>query len=358
MPFCTGAGGGMGGFPAITVNTRTTPYTLTAVSDPMTGPSESSPKRAQDRTLYICDLRGTVHRYQYAGGALTHLAAFPLGHEVKGAIALYDADPQHPDEEVLVATTDGHFFVLTHDLSAVIWSDSSGASPIGSDNYYAGVTVGERGSMSPVALLPIAHSATGAFGPNSGRLRAIDLQLQTVAWELTPSNTIPSQDAIEGSGAILFDHASFATLDDGTITVDGGGNGGIVNGGDQNLGGGIVIGDGNPTLANVSMYHATFASSDKYLYGVDIVTGLEIWNYPMTTGGYDAPVVDATNIIFVGDGRSVLHAVEGKLSCAGCGIWSDPSLATGGTTDIVKLGITNANALAVGTDITASVVFQ
>ena len=108
----TGAVGGTGDFHAIRVNKTVFPYTLTLMdSDAATGPSESSPKRAKDGTLYICDLSGTVHRYKYSGGTLTHLAALSLGHEVKGAIALYDADPQNAGEEVLVATTDGHFFV-------------------------------------------------------------------------------------------------------------------------------------------------------------------------------------------------------------------------------------------------------
>ncbi len=355
----TGAVGGSGGFHAINVNKATVPYTLTAVSDPLTGPSQSSPKRAKDRTLYICDVRGTVHRYRYAGGVLTHLASIALGHEVKGAIALYDADPQYREEEVLVATTDGRFYVLAHDLSSIIWSDISGVGPVGSDNYYAGVTVGERGSLSAVALLPIALNPAGLFSPNSGKLRAIDLQTQTVAWELAPSNTAVSQHAIPGSVAILFDQGQFTVPGNSTTTIDNNPPGGILEGGNTGTIGTIDIDDGlGGVHPNSSPYHATFASTDRYLYGVDIVTGLEIWNYPMSAGGYDAPVVDATNIIYVGDGRSILHAVEGKISCAGCGIWANASLATGGGTDIVKLGITNKNALAVGHEIRAEVVFQ
>ena len=352
----TGAVGG--GFHAINVNKATLPYTLTAVSDPMTGPSESSPKRANDRTLYICDLRGTVHHYRYASGALTHLASLSLGHEVKGAIALYDIDPQFREEEVLVATTDGRFYVLSHDLSTIIWSDASGVGPVGTDNYYAGVTVGERGGLSPVALLPIAHNPAGVYSPNSGKLRAIDLQFQAVAWELTPSSTVVTDHAIEGSVALLFDQGEFTVPGDSTTTIDNNPQGGVLEGGNGGTIGTIDIGDGTGINPNWTPYHATFASSDKHLYGVDIVTGIEIWNYPMTAGGYDAPVVDATNIIYVGDGRSILHAVEGKISCAGCGIWVNAALATGGGTDIVKLGITNKNALAVGHEIRAEVVFQ
>ena len=78
----------------------------------------------------------------------------------------------------------------------------------------------------------------------------------------------------------------------------------------------------------------------------------------MTSSGFDAPVVDDTNVIYVGDGRSVLHAVQGDLSCAGCLLWTDVSLASGGSTDIVKLGVTNKNALVVGTGNQAYAVFQ
>jgi outer membrane protein assembly factor BamB len=355
----TGATGGTGDFHAIRVDKTTLPYTLTLMdSDVATGPAESSPKRAKDHTLYICDLRGTVYRYSYSGGTLTLLGAYSLGHEVKGAIALYDATRQYDEEEVLVATTDGRFYVLDHTLSVVIWSDTSGVGVLGVDNYYAGVTVAERGAMAPVALLPIAGNAAGTFAPNSGRLRAIDLQLQSVAWLMTPSNTTPAEHAIEGSVAILFDQARFGISTDNPGTDNpGGGNGGIVDGGSDN--GPIIDPNDDPTHEPVSIYHATFASTDKFLYGVDITSGVEAWNYPMTASGFDAPVVDPNNIIYVGDGQSALHAVEGKLSCAGCGIWTDFLLSTGiGSSDIVKLGLTNKNALVVGTGTDAHAVFQ
>ena len=362
----TGDGSVSGGFHAIKVNKGGgIPYTLTlADSDAAPGPSESSPKRAQDGTLYISDLAGTVHRYLYSGGTLTHLAALPLGHEVRGAIALYDADPQYHDEEVLVATTDGHFYVLDHALSTIIWSDTSGVGPVGSDNYYAGVTVAERGSLAPVALLPIAGNAVGTFAANSGKVRAIDLMARAVTWELTPSNTVPGQHLIEGSVAVLFDQSGYGIPgtpgdDSSTGTIDDD-TGGIVDGGTGNPfdGDDLGIPNDNPGTASLSNYHATFASTDKFLYGVDIVTGLEIWNYPMTTSAFDAPVVDYMNIIYVGDGRSVLHAVEGKISCAGCPIWTDTSLAGGSSTDIVKLGVTNKYGLVVGTGTDAYALFQ
>jgi outer membrane protein assembly factor BamB len=105
-------------------------------------------------------------------------------------------------------------------------------------------------------------------------------------------------------------------------------------------------------------YHATFASTDGFLYGVDIVSGVEVWAYQMASSGFEAPVVDDMNIIYVGDGKSILHAVKGGLSCAGCFLWTDSSLASGASTDIVKLGITNTNALVVGTGTRAFALFQ
>ncbi|MCS5638279.1 MAG: hypothetical protein NZ990_17290, partial [Myxococcota bacterium] len=359
----TGAVGGGGGFHAIRVDKTVFPYTLTLMdSDAATGPSESSPKRAKDGTFYICDFKGTVHRYSYSGGTLTHLASLALDHEVRGAIALYDADPQFRREEVLVATTDGRFYVLDHKLSTIIWSDTSGVGPLGSDNYYAGVTVAERGPLGapapgagPVALLPIAGNAAGTFAANSGKVRAINLQLHAVDWELTPSMTTPGHDAIEGSVAVLFEQPTPGTPGnpgDGTGQDDG-----IVDGGFDD--GDIIVGDGSGLTGIVPMdYHATFASTDRFLYGVDIVSGTEVWAYEMKTSGFDAPVVDAVNVIYVGDGRSVLHAVEGSSACGGCPIWMDTSLAIGGATDIVKLGVTNKRALVVGTGKRAFALFQ
>ena len=69
-------------------------------------------------------------------------------------------------------------------------------------------------------------------------------------------------------------------------------------------------------------------------------------------------VVDELNVIYVGDGRSILHTVEGNSACGGCAIWTDTSLAIGGATDIVKLGVTNRNALVVGTGKRAYALFQ
>jgi len=350
----TGAVGGAGGFHAIRVDKYAFPYTLSLMdSDWSTGPSESSPKRADDGTFYICDLGGEVHRYTYVGGTLTHNASLSLGHEVRGAIALYDADPRYSGQEVLVATTDGLFFVLDKTLSTVIWSDASGVGPLGADNYYAGVTVAERGIKTPVALLPIAGDLAGNFAANSGKVRAIDLHSRAQAWELTPSFTNPGFDSVEGSVAVLLEQNSLPG-EPGDGSADGSGTNTVDIGED---GGETILPPTDPNSAEKE-YHATFASTDGFLYGVDIVTGNEIWSHQMTSSGFDAPVVDDTNVIYVGDGRSVLHAVQGDLSCAGCLLWTDVSLASGGSTDIVKLGVTNKNALVVGTGNQAYAVFQ
>jgi hypothetical protein len=80
----------------------------------------------------------------------------------------------------------------------------------------------------------------------------------------------------------------------------------------------------------------TFASTDEYLYGVDLLSGLEVWSYWMQAPGFDAPVTDRSNVVFVGDGTSLLHAVYGPL---GSPLWVDSSISVGGVTDIVKLGL-------------------
>ena len=349
----TGAVGGAGGFHAIRVDKYAFPYTLSLMdSDFATGPSESSPKRAADGTYYICDLSGKVHCYTYVGGTLIHNTSLSLGHEVRGAIALYDADPRYSGQEVLVATTDGFFFVLDKTLSTVIWSDTSGVGPLGADNYYEGVTVAERGIGAPAALLPVAGDLAGNFAANSGKVRAIDLYARAQAWELTPSFTNPGFDAVEGSVAVLAEQASRpgqpgdgSADGSGTNTVD------ISEGGEE-----IILPPTDPSSVEKE-YHATFASTDGFLYGVDIVTGNEVWSHQMASSGFDAPVVDDTNVIYVGDGRSIIHAVQGDLSCAGCLLWTDSSLASGGSTDIVKLGVTNKNTLVIGTGNQAYAVF-
>lgn len=357
----TGAEGG--GFHVIDVDKTTTPFTMTlADSDLTLGTSESSPKRAGDKTFYIAGQWGDIVRYDYSSASgLSRLSTFSLGEVVTGAIALYDVDPQFPDEEVLVATTDGNFYVLDHTLSMILWSNTVGAPT--SDLYYAGVTVAERGSFDAIAVLPIAADGAPGTSPNSGKVRAINLNTRAVEWEMVPSQTVVSRDAIEGSVAILHNQQNFNTQpgdgnpgggdDDfgGGMIEDANGNGGF--------GGGIDLPD-VPTTAmnNLSPFHATFASTDAFLYGIDLLTGFEIWNYPLTVSAYDAPVVDVDNIIYVGDGSTTLHAVEGKMFCPGCGIWTDNSINIGGVSDIVKLGVTNQRGLVVGSGSSAYALFQ
>ena len=354
----TGAEGG--GFYVIDVDKTTIPFTMTLAASDMTfGTSESSPKRARDKTVYIAGQWGDITRYEYSSTTgLSRLATLSLGQVVTGAIALYDLNEQYPDEEVLVATADGNFYVLDHRLSTIIWSNNSGAGT--SDLYYAGVTVAERGGLAPVALLPIANDGAPGTSPNSGVVRAINLWTQVVEWELLPSQTTQGEDAIEGSVAVLHDQRRFNPEqghpghDDrweysGPDTVVGTGG---------STGGGFVP-DIPPINVNGMMpFNATFASTDEFLYGIDIVAGVEIWSYRMRTSGYDAPVVDSNNIIYVGDGTSSLHAVEGKLIAPGMGIWMDGSINVGGVSDIVKLGVTNDRGLVVGSGSSAYALFQ
>ena len=353
----TGAEGG--GFYVIDVDKTSIPFTMTlADADTTFGTSESSPKRAQDETVYIAGQWGDIARYEYSSTTgLNRLATLSLGEVVTGAIALYDLDPQFPEEEVLVATTSGNFYVLDHRLSTIIWSETSGSTT--GDRYYAGVTVAERGLIPPVALLPIA----GRGDSNSGLVRAINLFTQSVEWELLPSQTVQGEDVIEGSVAVLHDQRQFDQQQGGQVGQNdrwGGNTGGVLEGG-GNSGGGGFIPDLPPVdvnANNTSPFHATFASTDGFLYGIDIVSGLEIWNYSMQTSGYDAPVVDGENIIYVGDGTSTLHAVEGKLIAPGAGIWMDGSINVGGVSDIVKLGVTNDRGLVVGSGVSAYALFQ
>lgn len=369
----TGAEGG--GFHAIEVaKTTILSFALTLADVDMTfGPSESSPKQAQDKTLYIVDKLGEVRRYQFSGGILTLLGTYHLSEAVTGGIALYDFDPQWAGEEVLVATTAGNLHVLDSTLSYVLWTNADGAPTV--DQYYAGVTVAERGNLPPIAVLPIANHGTSTGSPNSGLVRAINLQTRLTEWEIIPSQSTLGSHAIEGSIALLFEQHvptgnPTTTPGGGTVTVDNP-NGGVITGGGLstvsgdisiNLNGGGVVGNPNDDITttgdddtttnvnNVNMmtvYHATFASTDRFLYGIDLVSGTEVWHAQLADRAWDAPVVDRDNIIYVGDGQSNLYAFEGKAPMHGALIWFDNRIA-GGPADIVKLGIQGRNELLVG----------
>jgi hypothetical protein len=302
----TGAEGG--GFYVIKVDKNTIPYTISlAASDPTVGTSESSPKRASDGTFYLAEQWGDVinFSYDFATGTLTRLNTYSVGEVVTGAIALFDCEPAAPGEEVLVATKDGGFYVLDHSLSAEIWSETTGL--INADEYYAGVTVAKRDTAAPVALLPMAGRIDSPASPNSGLLRAINLTTRSIEWELTPSTTIPGLHEIPGSVSLLHPFSSTGT--------------------------------GLPDT-----FLATFASTDEYLYGVDLLTGLEVWSYWMQSPGFDAPVTDRLNVVFVGDGTSTLHAVRGPV---GAPVWVNPVISVGGVGDIVKLGLSYYKELIV-----------
>ncbi|MFP6641118.1 MAG: PQQ-binding-like beta-propeller repeat protein, partial [Myxococcota bacterium] len=152
----------------------------------------------------------------------------------------------------------------------------------------------------------------------------------------------------------------------GGVVIDGGGL--VVVGGD--LSGTVVVtpgtgipggpgdivietdpGDGSSTTTTIApAYHATFASSDAFLYGIDLQTGLEVWHAQLRDSAWDAPVVDRDNIIYVGDAQSNLYAFEGKAPAYGAMHWVNTSLG-GGPADIVKLGIHSeygVNGLIVG----------
>ncbi len=370
----TGADGG--GFHAINVaKTSFLSYTMTLADVDMTfGPSESSPKRAQDQTLYIADKAGEVRRYQFAGGILTLLGAHALADNVVGGIALYELEPNYPGEEVLVATTSGNFYVLDHTLTNVLWTNSDGAPT--KDLYYAGVTVAERGTMAPIALLPVAHHGAAGSSPNSGIVRAINLQSRLTEWVINPSQSIIGTDAIEGSVALLFEQhvptgnptgnpgGGTVTIGDptggfttgGGVTVVGGditihtggtpGTGTVVNPDDDTVttGGGGTTGT---TTSTIPVYHATFASSDAFLYGIDLQLGVEVWHAQLRDSAWDAPVVDRDNFIYVGDAQSNLYAFEGKAPMHGMMLWVDNRIG-GGPSDIVKIGIHGKNGLIVG----------
>ena len=56
----------------------------------------------------------------------------------------------------------------------------------------------------------------------------------------------------------------------------------------------------------------------------------------MSAAGFDAPVTDRHNVVYVGDGASILHAVHGPT---GGPFWTNSMLSDGGSEDVVKLGL-------------------
>jgi hypothetical protein len=364
------AGAEGGGFYAIEVDKTTSPYTMTlsdSISSAVVGTSESSPKRADDGNFYLAGQWGDimVFNYDFPSATLTLLSTYSVGEVITGAIALYDIDPAYPDEEVLVATKEGGFYVLDHTLTGVIWSETTGL--VNADEYYSGVTVAERGSADPLALLPIAGRIESPPSANSGILRAINLNTQSIEWELIPSSTNPGTHEIPGSVSLMheFSATGTPTTTTTTTTTTGGTVSTTVNTGDLTVGGDIggggltiTVNTGTDTVTDDSSqttnpnethrhhsYMATFASTDEHLYAVDLMSGLEAWSYWMKAPGFDAPVTDRSNFVFVGDGTSTLHAVHGPT---GSPLWADPVISVGGTEDIVKLGLSYSKELIAG----------
>jgi outer membrane protein assembly factor BamB len=300
-------GSAHGGFYSIEVDKDAMPYSMTLTNiDAAAGPSESPPKRAADGTLYVADLHGqiTSYHYDFAAGHLALLSTYSLGEPVSGAIALYDLDPVAPGEEVLVATREGGFYVLDHSLSVKLWSETTGHDY--ADEYYAGVTVAQRDAAAPIALLPIADRASSPPSPNSGLLRAINLDTGEIEWELHPSLTTLGDHEIPGSVSLMHPFTSSGEATTGGAGLD-------------------------PTSDL-----ATFASTDGHLYAVDLASGLEVWAYAMSAAGFDAPVTDRHNVVYVGDGASILHALYGPT---GEPFWTNSMLSDGGSEDVVKLGL-------------------
>ena len=379
----TGSEGG--GFHVIEVDKNTAPYTVSVVASiTSVGVSESSPKRSQAGDFYLAEQWGDVHQFHYdfTTGVLTQLATYSLGERVAGGIAIYDADGSVAGEEILVATQDGGFHVLDAGLTGIIWSETTGygSSGVPHDEYYGGVTVAERGAADPIALLPLSGQIDRPVSANTGMLRAINLNTRSIEWEMTPSNTTLGVDQIPGSVSLLhpfwlvmprvfqvfsgdteealYEESVLVSLDpEGTqgcvgcsetfkiepafepVSPEGFSN--------QPL---------EPTILNFLRYFATFASTDGYLYGVNLMTGAEGWAYPLTTSGFDTPVTDKANFVYVGDGAAVIHSVAGQT---GLGIWTDSLItmsATSSTATIVKMGITHDEEIVVGSGVSAYVL--
>lgn len=302
----TGAEGG--GFYEIHVDKTTSPYTLTLnSSDATVGTIESSPVMARDGTVYVVTQWGDVKRY--ATNPLTLLATYSTGDVVTGAPALYNSDPTSPGDELIVATNGGYLYVLSHDLSTVLGSNSDGAT--GGDLYYAGVTVARRAGsgLGPVALLGVTSQVGGPYSTATGNLRAINLWTLSTEWETTPSNTTTGgTDQIEGSIAVQ--HVRFG----------------------RHLG--------------------VASSTDGYLYAFDLTTGTEQWSYNMGCDGKAAPAIGRYNGVYALDGCGYLHVLGG----GGSHQYTDGTLYIGSTTDIGKIALTAGSKIGVGSGSTAYIL--
>ncbi|MAJ60318.1 MAG: hypothetical protein CBC48_10075 [bacterium TMED88] len=375
----TGSEGG--GFHVIEVDKSTAPYTVSvAASITSVGVSESSPKRSQAGDFYLAEQWGDVHQFHYdfATATLTQLATYSLGERVAGAIAIYDAVGSSSGEEILVATQDGGFHVLDESLTGIIWSETTGYGSSGAahDEYYGGVTVAERGAADPIALLPLSGQIDRPISANTGMLRAINLTSRSIEWEMTPSHTTLGVDQIPGSVSLMHpfwlirprafqvfqgDTEQDIYADSLVVAFEPEGCEGCPENFTIETVSEPVWPDGSsaqsilPNFLTAMRYFATFASSDGYLYGVNLKTGTETWAYPLSTQGVDTPVTDEANFVYVADGASILHAVAGKT---GAGIWTDSMIAISATSTatIVKLGISHGKELVVGSGVSAYIL--
>jgi outer membrane protein assembly factor BamB len=371
----TGAEGG--GFYVIEVDKSVVPYTMTLVaSDTTVGVSESSPKRAADGTFYLAEQWGDIiaFSYDFPTATLSRINTYPIGEVITGAIALFDCVAGSPGEEVLVATKEGGFYVLDHNLSGEIWNETSGL--VNADEYYSGVTVSERGTSDPIALLPMAGRIESPPSANSGRLRAINLVTQSIEWELTPSATTAGVHEIPGSVSLMHPFTSTVTgitmttttpTDNTTVTTtatvtvtpgsDISGTGTVsieTHVGTNESSTHNIENQNNNNLVLADTFLATFASTDEHLYAVDLLTGFEVWAYPMGAPGFDAPVTDRSSVVFVGDGTSTIHAVFGPM---GTPVWVDPVITAGGVEDIAKIGLSYHKELIVASGNSAYSLF-
>jgi len=365
-----------GGFYVVEIDKNTAPYTLTlkaSLSSSVVGASESSPKRSSSGVFFLAGMFGDIQSFQYnfVTATLSLTGTYSLAEEVPGAIALYNLDGSFAGDEVLVATKRGRFHVLDSALSTVLWSETSGVRGTSgtNDQYYAGVTVAERGLADPIALLPIAHRIGVPAPANAGMLRAINLSTQSVEWELTPSGTTLGQHEIPGSVSLMHPFLAVTPLH-AQVFWDLGEVSGKVEAtsvylpaapplGCEDCAAGFTTRRHATALAMPEItlneepfdiqlllsHWATFASTDGSLYAVDLKSGAEMWSYALGQEGLEAPVTDQNNIVYVGDGSSVLHAVHGA---SGAMVWTDSSLSTGGTGELVKLGVHYGSELIAG----------
>lgn len=229
-----------------------------------------------------------------------------LGEVITGAIALYDVTSAYPNEEVVVATKSGNVYVLSHDLSTLITSNTTGSSR--GDQYYGGATVAKGSLSNPVVIVGVTTDSTGTS--YTGNLRAIDLVTGSILWESTPSGT----SVRDGSQQI---EASVSLLNSAFF--------------------------GNKDIA-------VAVSTDGNLYGFNTLTGVELWSYAMSDAGRGAPAVGRFNGVYVVDGQEHLHVVMGTT---GSSVYTDTSMYIGSAGYVGKTIIGQGNNLAVGTGVSA-----